>query len=184
VAIKNKTRYALLGVLAIKPSSGYDIKKFCDRTISHFWNENFGHIYPVLSQLEKEELIRILDTGDSSRKKIYQITEQGKEVLKDWMLEATEIQPSRHELLLKFSFGSNLTPELMIDMLETSKVQYQQKLHLLKTLEEEYHANSCINKNVNFIYLSSSFRYVLIEIEGILKWIDETIEKFSFTLNK
>jgi hypothetical protein len=26
----------------MKPGSGYDIKNFCDKTISHFWNENFG----------------------------------------------------------------------------------------------------------------------------------------------
>ncbi len=51
MATTNKSRYALLGVLCMKPGSGYDIKKFCDKTISHFWNENYGHIYPVLKQL-------------------------------------------------------------------------------------------------------------------------------------
>jgi DNA-binding PadR family transcriptional regulator len=54
MAAKNKTRYAILGVLNLKPASGYDIKKFCDRTISHFWNENFGHILSCIKPVQKE----------------------------------------------------------------------------------------------------------------------------------
>ena len=53
----NKTKYAILGVLSLKPGSVYDIKKFCDKGISYFWNENFGHIYPVLKQMEAEGVI-------------------------------------------------------------------------------------------------------------------------------
>ena len=45
--IKNKSRFAILGILNIQPSSGYDIKKYCDTVISGIWNENFGHIYPT-----------------------------------------------------------------------------------------------------------------------------------------
>ena len=51
----NKTKYALLGVLSIMSGSGYDIKKFCDSSIGYFWNENYGHIYPMLQRLEDEE---------------------------------------------------------------------------------------------------------------------------------
>lgn len=47
----NKTKYySLLGILSNRPGSGYDIKKMCDSSIGHFWNENFGHIYPVLKR--------------------------------------------------------------------------------------------------------------------------------------
>ena len=53
----NKTKYAILGVLDTFPGSGYDIKKYCDKSISYFWNENFGHIYPVLKQMENEGLV-------------------------------------------------------------------------------------------------------------------------------
>ncbi|MDF2869325.1 MAG: hypothetical protein K0R05_900 [Anaerocolumna sp.] len=68
MAIKNKTRYAILGILSIHSGTGYDIKKYCDTVISNFWNENFGHIYPVLNQLLSEGLIQT-EESPSPRKK-------------------------------------------------------------------------------------------------------------------
>lgn len=53
----NKTRFAILGILNNMPGSGYDIKKNCDTGIAYFWNENFGHIYPVLKQMERDGVI-------------------------------------------------------------------------------------------------------------------------------
>ena len=53
---KKKTRFALLGLLSWKPMSGYDIKKIVDIGLSHFWNENYGQIYPSLDALVKEGL--------------------------------------------------------------------------------------------------------------------------------
>ena len=49
---ENKTKYAILGLLSLAPMSGYDIKIITDNSIGHFWNENFGHIYPVLGRME------------------------------------------------------------------------------------------------------------------------------------
>ncbi|AKA68713.1 PadR family transcriptional regulator [Clostridium scatologenes] len=68
----NKTKYALLGVLTLSSGSGYDIKKFCDSSIGHFWNENYGHIYPVLKKMEEEELItKKLNEQKEDHQKIY-----------------------------------------------------------------------------------------------------------------
>ena len=43
-------------LLSWKPMSGYDIKKLVDAGLSHFWNENYGQIYPTLESLVKEGL--------------------------------------------------------------------------------------------------------------------------------
>jgi PadR family transcriptional regulator, regulatory protein AphA len=96
----NKTLYAILGVLSIKPGSGYDIKKFCDKGISHFWNENFGHIYPVLQSMYSNGLITkevIMGEGKPSRN-VYQITQKGRDVLRDWLMKPIEKTPIRSEV--------------------------------------------------------------------------------------
>ena len=54
----NNTKYALLGILSLFPASGYDIKKFCDWSLTHFWNENYGHIYPVLKLMQDERVMK------------------------------------------------------------------------------------------------------------------------------
>src|ERR1700737_1070592 len=49
--------YALLGLLAIREMSGYDIKAFADDTLRHFWAISYGQIYPELRQLEELGLV-------------------------------------------------------------------------------------------------------------------------------
>jgi PadR family transcriptional regulator, regulatory protein AphA len=120
MAKSNKTRYALLGVLASGPASGYDIKKFCDKSISHFWNENYGHIYPVLKELETEGFItgEMLSNKGRPPRTVYSITQQGREELRSWLMMPVESQPMRHELLLKLTFAGNAPPENIIGKLQ------------------------------------------------------------------
>ncbi len=44
--------WAILGLLARRPRSGYEIKANVDTTIRHFWAASYGQIYPELRRLE------------------------------------------------------------------------------------------------------------------------------------
>ena len=54
---RSTSRYALLGMLSIRPMSGYDIKKLIEASISNFWTESYGQIYPILKTLVAEKLV-------------------------------------------------------------------------------------------------------------------------------
>ncbi|MBA3604138.1 MAG: PadR family transcriptional regulator, partial [Parachlamydiaceae bacterium] len=48
MAKSNKSRFAIMGMLALAPkSSGYDIKKLMEGSTQYFWKESYGSIYPV-----------------------------------------------------------------------------------------------------------------------------------------
>lgn len=175
MAIKNKSRYALLGVLSMKSCSGYDIKKFCDKTISHFWNENFGHIYPVLSEMQKDGLI-IQDGQDSgARRKVYSITDKGRREFLEWLLQPVEYQPARSELLLKLSFGLQIPKEKVIEMMEEVKVRNMEKVQQYKVLEQSYSMNEKARKHPQYLYWLAPLRYGIILSEAAVRWCDETI---------
>ncbi len=179
MALKNKTQYAILGVLSLISGSGYDIKKFCDKTIAHFWNENYGHIYPVLAQLLKEHLIRMDDTEKDARRKAYSITEKGREVFCNWLMESVEPQPQRSELLLKLSFGSNIPKEKVIQMLEEVRQRYKSRLEQYRALENPYINDSEALKQPEYPYWLASLRYGISAAEAALKWSEETIESIK-----
>lgn len=176
MAIKNKTRYAILGVISMKPSSGYDIKKFCDKTISHFWNENFGHIYPVLSQLEKEGLIILSDSSEGSKRKIYEITGKGKKEFCEWLMQPFEPQPPRSEMLLKLSFGNYIPKEKVIEMVKEVKNIHESRLMEYKQMEESFLSDENAKKHPQYAYWLAPLRYGIIASEAALKWCEETIE--------
>jgi len=61
----NKTRFAVLGLLSIRPMSGYDLKQVIESSTRNFWSESYGQIYPVLRELTAGGLaIRIAEPDD------------------------------------------------------------------------------------------------------------------------
>ena len=70
--------WAVLGLLAQRPRSGYEIKQAVDRTIRHFWAASYGQIYPELRQLEAAGWIQGADGSRGARsKRVYTITAEG-----------------------------------------------------------------------------------------------------------
>ena len=176
MSIKNKTKYAILGVLCMKPCSGYDIKKFCDKTISHFWNENFGHIYPVLKQLMDEKLITPVEKELNTRKKLYCITEEGKQEFNDWLMQPPQLQPPRSELLLKLSFGNHMPKEKVFHMLKEVETRNSNNLEQYRQLESAYLANEAAKKDPAYPYWLASLRFGILNAETAIRWSKETVD--------
>ena len=51
------TAKVILGLLAMRPRSGYEIKTFVDRSTRYFWPAIYGQIYPELRRLAEAGLV-------------------------------------------------------------------------------------------------------------------------------
>ena len=98
---ENKTKYAVLALLSRNSLTGYDIKKLVDRSISYFWNENFGHLYTVLRQMEREGLIsrQVVRTSGRPDRSVFSITDEGRKVLSNWLLREPESSPDEDRVV-------------------------------------------------------------------------------------
>ncbi|MDF2514021.1 MAG: putative transcriptional regulator [Herbinix sp.] len=95
----NKLSYGLLSLLSTEPMSGYDLTT----KINKFWRSTHSAIYPLLSELEEGnyiELTLIEQTGKPD-KKIYHLTDKGKELLRSWFISETADEVCRDEMTLK-----------------------------------------------------------------------------------
>ena len=101
------TEYAVLGMLALGPGSGYDLKKRIEGSVAHFWSESYGQIYPILARLASRRLVerRLERQKGKPDRYVYSITAEGRERLGAWLAEPAREQPFRSELLLKLFFG-------------------------------------------------------------------------------
>jgi DNA-binding PadR family transcriptional regulator len=124
---KQKTRFAVLGLLSWKPMSGYDIKKIVDIELSHFWNENYGQIYPSLQQLVDDgHILKSTDTKSGKRtRNTYTLTEAGENLFKDWITQPTEPLRQRNEILLKFFLSGKLPTEMSLQVVQEYREQLQ-----------------------------------------------------------
>lgn len=174
----NKTRYAILGVLSMKPGSGYDIKKFCDKGISYFWNENFGHIYPVLKQMVDEEVITktVEQNEGKPTRNVYSITPKGWEELTEWLMQPTENTPARLELLLKLTFARNIPTDKVIEEMENIKHKHIQQLQQYEQIEKEFKSDEKTRMDRGYPYWLATIRYAIHDARFRIQWCEETIQ--------
>lgn len=103
-----KGRDVVLGLLMQKELSGYDIKIVFEDVFTHFFDGSFGMIYPTLRQLEKEGKIKkevIMQEGKPN-KKMYFITEEGREEFYQYMQTDVEKDILRSDFLMRMYFGN------------------------------------------------------------------------------
>lgn len=115
-------KYALLGFLNYYPMTGYELKKFFDTSVAHFWNAEQSQIYSALKQLEAEDLaeMRVEMQTDRPNRKVYSITEDGRSELLEWLATPAEPEQVREPLLIKLFFGRALPRERLIAVLRSS----------------------------------------------------------------
>ncbi len=103
------SQYAVLGLLRLKPMSGYGIKRFLDQLNPAVWAESYGNLYPLLKRLEGERLVQCRSRmrGRLGRKE-YSLTPQGRSVLQRWLALPPPPAKVKDELLLKLFFGKGV----------------------------------------------------------------------------
>lgn len=179
MAKENKTKFALLGVLNLKPASGYDIKKFCDETISHFWNENYGHIYPVLKQLEEDGLVeKETEISEGKIRNVYRITEVGKQNFVEWLNLPPEIPQGRYEFLLKMFFSKDIPIQGVINRLLESKELCKSVLNQYEHIDQKLKNNLAdkSKRENGLVFWYTTVRYGILDMKAKIMWCEESIE--------
>ncbi|MCX7595443.1 MAG: PadR family transcriptional regulator, partial [Fischerella sp.] len=79
--------HAILASLIGRPCSGYDLAKQFDGSVGFFWQATHQQIYRELSKLETQGWItsEIISQEGRPDKKLYSVTELGKQQLKEWI---------------------------------------------------------------------------------------------------
>jgi PadR family transcriptional regulator, regulatory protein AphA len=110
-------RHALLGLLANRTASGYDLMKLFDTTLANVWPATQSQVYGELTRLADTGLAEVTAEGPRGRKE-YALTEAGRAELDHWLTETRPEQPRRNETLLRVFFLGLLTPEQRREFLD------------------------------------------------------------------
>jgi PadR family transcriptional regulator, regulatory protein AphA len=125
----------VLGLLAMRPRSGYDIKTVVDRSTRFFWAASYGQIYPELKRLEEEGLIEGEDASNGARgRRVYTITKAGRDELRNWLLGRNVTIELRDESLLRLFFADSLPREQALGLLEARRRGHEEFLEILQAI--------------------------------------------------
>jgi DNA-binding PadR family transcriptional regulator len=118
------TEYAVLGLVAYREASGYDLAQAAARGTGYIWAPSRSQIYKVLPRLRHRGLVAGRAVAQRSRpdKELYRITPAGRAALVSW-IEDVEDEPSGGPsvFLLKFLFAWAAPPEAGLAQLDAYK---------------------------------------------------------------
>ncbi|OPC81941.1 PadR family transcriptional regulator [Embleya scabrispora] len=103
-------RHALLGLLANRSASGYDLLKSFETSLANAWPATQSQVYGELGKLSAEGLLDVTAEGPRGRKE-YSITESGRAELRHWLVEVEPERVRRSSMLLRVFFLDTLAPE-------------------------------------------------------------------------
>ena len=108
-------RFALLGLLAVEPASGYDLKRAINRSTYFIWNATGPQIYNTLHKLREEGYLtsKVLAQTSKPDKQIHTISANGRAALEKFMSEPIRSSVTRDEVLLRIFFGNFASKKTM-----------------------------------------------------------------------
>jgi len=173
---ENKTKYIILGFLNHEKMSGYDIKQRVDNSISMFWPVGYGQLYPTLKKLEKENLIHHCQSTFEfgPERKLYEITESGRKVLRNWLKDPVLKEEVRYEILLKLFFAGTSQKNDILSNIDEFKKRNQKQLEKLECLNQNLESVLDDHEDHSYFYLTAQFG--IKTYKAYIEWADETIQ--------
>lgn len=173
---KGSSWHAILGLLSLKPLSGYDIRQLAEQSIGHFWSESYGQIYPTLKRLVKEGLATRRTERNKGKpdRHIYSITSKGLEELQLWLKVPIRREKPRSELLLKLFFGTRIPVPESIQHVDRYRAEHLQLLEIYAKTEKQLKKEDSGHLDLPFWLITLNFgRH---RSQAFVNWCDETLK--------
>lgn len=128
-------KYAILGLLNQKSMSGYELSAEFESALNEFWSAKHSQIYPELKKLTQEGMItyEVAISGHTLQKKIYTITDAGREDFLKWLsLDQPMSSTPKDVFRLRVFFSGELTAGQRRAMFESHLAQHHSRLSYLR----------------------------------------------------
>jgi DNA-binding PadR family transcriptional regulator len=161
-------KFAVLGLLRERPMHGYAVCTAFDEQIGDFWNLNYGQVYPVLVDLEREGLISGHDeqAGKRPRRRVFSISPMGREAFRAWLAKPSGgLRPFRDEFYVRLLFAESDT-NLLGTLLHEQLVRTQERLAALIAERDAYKASGQASR-VRVLFAEASILHAEADLKAL-----------------
>lgn len=160
-------RYALLGLLAGSPGTGYGLKKRFAIELADAWYAETSQIYPELARMVEDGLISEISRG-ARGSKTYAITDAGLDELVRWLKETEPNRASRNESLMRLFFFFLLDDDESAELFRREIGYHRETLERYKSWKKPIAKANVYHERFNLIVLDWGIRYE----EGFIEWLE------------
>ncbi|QOR35466.1 PadR family transcriptional regulator [Clostridium sp. 'deep sea'] len=172
----------ILYFLSIKPTHGYEIQKYIQLNDLDDWTRiQSGSIYYALAKLNKDQLIELQNEVEveSRTRKIYNITDKGKEELKKLLLKQFKkpIYFVGSDKFLAYPFINEINKNKLVNTVNTHITELQTKLKQLhKWQKHKVDEKSLGIEKLSFEMMITNVKMQIKWHEALVNEIDQCIE--------
>ncbi|GIF73602.1 PadR family transcriptional regulator [Asanoa siamensis] len=162
-------KHAILGLLDLRPRTGYDLKKAFDDTARHFWAADRSQIYRTLAGLHADGLLeeRVIAQRSRPDRHEYRLTDDGRAELQRWLRSPAPVEPSREAFLARIFFaGQADDPEVVRTLAGERRALAHERLDELRALTA--HTDTFAGR-----LRALTLRAGILHLETELRWLDE-----------
>ena len=176
-------RYAVLGLVSRRPDGihGYRLKSDLEALCDDFWQLNYGRMYRVLDKLENDGQLAASDQIQERRpnRKIYRITETGRQNLEDWLEipVSADPRPLRDELALKLLFLDENNPEAFYEQIRAQRGIYLNRLGQVGRRRTRLTKAGLDSRTVTMVMDGAEMR-----VEADIAWLEHLERKILRTM--
>ena len=165
-------RGAVLGMLKLRPMTGYEIKQAYQKGPANFMQMSFGQIYPTLTKLGKEKMVRAGKQPGSRGSIRYFITSKGEEALREWLFSAGDLRNHR-ELLLRLFFTA--PPDLSRLLGAVEAFRREEQARLAHYGETRTWLDTAQAKNSRLLIWKLVLEYGVLQSECRVRWAERAL---------
>jgi DNA-binding PadR family transcriptional regulator len=178
------TTSALLGLLAIRPWTAYELTQQMQRALRWAWPRSEAGIYAKIKELEPAGLATAVEEGVGNRIRTrYEITAAGRDAAREWLRTEPAEPRVELEILLRLFLADLGEPGDLRQALTATRHQVAEQLGSLGDILDEYAGESApfpdrAHINVLFMHFSTGW------LVHLLNWcdaVDAELETWSST---
>jgi PadR family transcriptional regulator, regulatory protein AphA len=125
------TSYAVLGLLAVRSWTTYELTKQMEASMRNLWPRAERKIYDEPKKLVEHGLATVTrDTVGKRPRAVYAITPAGRRALRDWLDEPGALASLEFEALVKVVFAEQGDKRQLLDTLRRIRDGYEYKTHM------------------------------------------------------
>lgn len=177
-------RYLVLGLLTVRPMTGYDLKRAFDTSVHHFWAADRSQLYRTLAALVDAGLaeVEVVPQESYPDRKVHTITAAGRAALRDWLAAPLEPEDAREPFLGRLFFADQLDDAGVRELLASRRAQAEEAVAALTAEHERVAAVLAdggpdadrVRGTRGLALRLATLRHGLAHARTELAWLDET----------
>ena len=163
-------RHAVLGLLSLRPMTGYELKKAFDNSVNHFWSADQSQIYRTLSGLVDDGLATRSTVlhDDRPNSHPHTLTGAGATELDRWLTAPLVNPPVREPFLVRLYFADRLPIAEIRRLVASRRQERVERLAALEVIDIPDRPD-----DVTYVLRQATLSNGLAHVRAELAWLDD-----------